>query len=309
MLYGHSQPHVRYVGPPITPRCLVQANGVAYPEFRVPNPVEIRHELSNWAKLKLTPRDLLQALHRARERIAKAGNFIFTMGNTYINDLLLLEWNNTNIATLGDATGVRGSSTAGSLYVALHTAQPSAASDQTSNEATFTGYARVGAARNSGGWTVSTVQVSNTAAITFAQNTGSDQTVTHFSVGVASSSTSLMLRYGPLVASGATWLPVTCNDAAGDTLVIPSNPFSVNDAIVFQAAYDGSLPTGITAGTVYYVKTSSSNTITISTTVGGSTLDITAVGSGVCIKAKPLTVRGGIDAVQFAASTLVSKLG
>ena len=31
-------------------------------------------------------------------------------GNTFENDLLLLLFNNTNIANLGDATGLRGSS-------------------------------------------------------------------------------------------------------------------------------------------------------------------------------------------------------
>lgn len=37
-------------------------------------------------------------------------------GNTFENDLLLLIFNNTDAALIGDATGLRGSSTAGSLY-------------------------------------------------------------------------------------------------------------------------------------------------------------------------------------------------
>jgi hypothetical protein len=45
-----------------------------------------------------------------------------SLGNTSENDLLLLLFNNTNWANLGDATGLRGSSTAGSFYVSLHTA-------------------------------------------------------------------------------------------------------------------------------------------------------------------------------------------
>ena len=51
-------------------------------------------------------------------------------GNTFENDLLLLIFNNTNIANLGDATGIRGSSAAGSLYLALHTTDPGEAGDQ-----------------------------------------------------------------------------------------------------------------------------------------------------------------------------------
>ena len=59
-------------------------------------------------------------------------------GNTFENDLLLLVFNNTNAANIGDATGLRGSSTAGSLYVSLHTADPGEAGDQTTDEITYT---------------------------------------------------------------------------------------------------------------------------------------------------------------------------
>jgi hypothetical protein len=46
------------------------------------------------------------------------------LSDTFENDLMLLVFNNTNCADVGDATGLRGSSTAGSLYIALHTADP-----------------------------------------------------------------------------------------------------------------------------------------------------------------------------------------
>lgn len=39
-------------------------------------------------------------------------------------------------------------------YVSLHTGDPGEAGDQTTNEATYAGYARVAVARDSGGWTV-----------------------------------------------------------------------------------------------------------------------------------------------------------
>lgn len=250
-------------------------------------------------------RDLVKSVAR---KVRKLANFLFSMGNAYETALLTLEFNNTNLATVGDATGLRGSSTAGSFYIGLHTADPGEAGDATTSEATFTGYARIAVARSSGGWTVSGNSVTNAAAITFAQNTGSDQTVGFFSIsaGTDGAGSEVITRYGPLIASGATWLPFTAK--TDDTITIPSNPFSVDDRIVLAAAYDGTLPTGTTQGTIYWVKTSSGNDITISTTQGGSAVDVTAVGSGVCIKAKPLAVRGGIDAVQFAASTLVCKI-
>ena len=44
--------------------------------------------------------------------------------DTFENALLLLMFNNSNIANVGDATGIRSSTAAGSLYFSLHTADP-----------------------------------------------------------------------------------------------------------------------------------------------------------------------------------------
>lgn len=87
------------------------------------------------------------------------------------------------------------------LFVALHTADPGEAGDQTTNEATYTGYARVSVARDSSGWTHSGNQASNTAEITFPECTGGSNTITHVSVGLATSGTSQILYKGALTAS------------------------------------------------------------------------------------------------------------
>lgn len=118
--------------------------------------------------------------------------------NTFENEILLLIFNNTNIALIGDATGLRGSSTAGSLYVALHTADPGEAGTQDTNEATYTNYARVAIARTSGGFTVSGDTVTNAAVVTFPQSGGVTNTITHFSFGVASSGTTKIILSGAL---------------------------------------------------------------------------------------------------------------
>lgn len=71
------------------------------------------------------------------------------------NGILDLIFRNANaLANVGDATGLRGSSTAGSLYIALHTADPGATGNQTTSEATYTSYARVGVVRSNSGWTL-----------------------------------------------------------------------------------------------------------------------------------------------------------
>lgn len=121
--------------------------------------------------------------------------------NTYENQLLLLIFNNTDISLIGDATGVRGSTVAGSLYVSLHTADPGEAGDQTTSEATYTSYARVAVARSAGGWTVVANGVDNTAAISFPQCTGGSNTITHFGVGASASAAGKLLYKGVLGAS------------------------------------------------------------------------------------------------------------
>jgi len=121
--------------------------------------------------------------------------------NALETGLLLLLFNNTNFALIGDATGLRGSTTAGSLEVSLHTADPGEAGDQTTSEATYTGYARVTVARSGAGWTVSGNAVTNAAITAFPACTGGTNTVTHFGVGTAHTSTGVLLNSGPLNAS------------------------------------------------------------------------------------------------------------
>ena len=136
--------------------------------------------------------------------------------NTFENSLLLLLFNNTTISDIGDATGLEGSATAGSLYVALHTADPGEAGSQVTSEATYTGYARVAVARSGAGWTVAANAVSNAAAITFGENTATSNTLTHFSVGVASAGASVALYTGALTAELVCGVGVTPAFAIGE---------------------------------------------------------------------------------------------
>ncbi len=129
-----------------------------------------------------------------------------SLSNAAETDLLSLLFKNTTWAGMGDTTGIVGSGAAGSLYVALHTADPGEAGDQTTSEATFTSYARVAVVRSGSGWTVSGNTVSNAAAITFPTCTGGSNTITHFSVGKASSGAGEILISGALTNSVAVSL-------------------------------------------------------------------------------------------------------
>jgi hypothetical protein len=137
-------------------------------------------------------------------------------GNTFESDLLALIFNNTDAALVGDATGLRGSSTAGSLYVSLHTGDPGEGGNQTTSEAAYTSYARVAVARSGAGWTVSGNAVSNAALVQFPQCTGGSETLTHFAVGTASSGAGKVLYKGALSASLAVSSGIQPQFGAGD---------------------------------------------------------------------------------------------
>lgn len=122
-------------------------------------------------------------------------------------DLIFL---NTNIANLGDATGVRGSAAAGSLFVSLHSADPGEAGTQSTSEVSYTGYARATVARSGAGFTRTGNSISPAANIDFGACTAGSVTATHFGIGVASSGATLLLYKGaisPTIAISAGVTP------------------------------------------------------------------------------------------------------
>lgn len=127
-------------------------------------------------------------------------------GNTFENDWLKLIFNATAIANIADNAA---SSPLTVLYGSLHTADPGEAGDQTTNEATYTSYARVTIARTTGGWTVTANSVSPAANVDFPAATGGTNTITHFAVGTAISGAGKLLYSGTVtpnisVSSGVT---------------------------------------------------------------------------------------------------------
>jgi hypothetical protein len=95
-------------------------------------------------------------------------------GNTTEADFIAFVFNATAMPSYGS-----------NLSVSLHTADPGEGGTLATNEADYTGYARVSVARDSGGWTCSSNQASNTAEITFPECTGGTNTITHVAVGTA----------------------------------------------------------------------------------------------------------------------------
>jgi hypothetical protein len=110
-------------------------------------------------------------------------------GNITENDLVKFMFNAVAMPSYG-----------ANLYLSLHTADPGEAGDQTTNEATYTSYARIAVARDNTGFTVSGNQSVNAALLQFPQCTGGTNTITHIAIGTAASGAGQILYSGALGA-------------------------------------------------------------------------------------------------------------
>lgn len=125
------------------------------------------------------------------------------------NAFLKLIFQGIAIAGLADNAA---SSPITTLYLSLHTADPldTALNGQSTNETTYTGYARVAVSRNSGGWTITGNSVSPAANIEFGTCTAGTATITHAGIGTASTGNGQMLYSGaisPPISVGVGVIP------------------------------------------------------------------------------------------------------
>lgn len=135
--------------------------------------------------------------------------------NVFENGLLSLIFQNANYANVGDATGLRGSSTAGVFYVSVHTATPGEGGSQNTNEAAYTNYARQSVARNSSKWDVASGVASNHDAITFPQSGSGPESETFIGIGSDVSGSGNLFLYGALTATLVVNNLITPNIQAG----------------------------------------------------------------------------------------------
>lgn len=137
--------------------------------------------------------------------------------NFFEDDLLDLIFTNVAAPNVGDAGGLQPSVAPGSFFVSLMSALPAeTVSDQTTNEPTYTPYARQGVVRTVAGWTVAAGLVDNDAAITYASVTAGSTTVSHFGLGFAVSGVGFLSMVGVLTAPLAVSNGITPEFAAGD---------------------------------------------------------------------------------------------
>ena len=126
--------------------------------------------------------------------------------NNFDASLLELLFNANPIANVADNAAT---SPLTNLYVSLHTASPGVSGNQTTNEAAYTGYARVTVARTTGGWTITGESASPSATISFPTATGGSETETYMGIGSAATGNGNLYYFGTIspniaVTSGVT---------------------------------------------------------------------------------------------------------
>lgn len=165
---------------------------------------------------------------------------------------------------------------------------------ETPAEPSGNGYARVPIGTSQFANAAASNSIANTAAITFAQATGSWGDIIGFGIWDAASSGNLLRK--TYAVSGA-WFTFT--GVASDTITAPGSALSNTNRVVLIALPGSSLPTGATQGTLYYVISASGDTFQISLTSGGAAVNLTATGGGRVARVIPTTVGNG-DIPSFA---------
>lgn len=218
-------------------------------------------------------------------------------GNTWLNDVAKLLFNATAVANIADNAA---SSPLTSLFASLHTADPGAAGSQTTSETAYTNYARQAVARTSGGFTVSTVNITLAAQVNFPAGATTDtDVISFFGIGTLVSGAGKLLYSGPI----GTYQGLGTALAATDFLTVPEITGVANtNRIAVFAGPSGVLPAGLSSGTLYFAIGVSGNQLQLSTTSGGSAVNITADGEFLAFKVTPITMGGGL-AVTPALTT------
>lgn len=220
----------------------------------------------------------------------------------YIGDYLNLVFKNVSggsVAAIG--SGLPVSVTAGSLYLSLHTADPGVGGSQTTSEAAYTGYARQAVARGAG-FTVASPSVALAAQANFPACTAGSEIETHWGIGTALTGAGNLLYSG---AIGSSQGEFTALSATGILTLPGITGLAVGDRVSCYALPGESLPSGITSGTLYYVKTiASTDQVTLSATSGGAALTLTTDGGGWCFRHSLLNVNAGVSPSLTTGTTL-----
>lgn len=148
-------------------------------------------------------------------------------------------------------------------------------------------------------------QKANDAAVTFPANSGSNQDVIAY--GIYTASTAGTLRAIGLLDDDA---PIVGTADTADLITTQSVHGLVADQRVFVLAAPGmAIPTGLSENTAYFVLASGLTTTAfkLSTSSGGSAVDVTAGGAALFIPYKAKTIAGSATP-EMAIGTIVMQI-
>lgn len=163
-------------------------------------------------------------------------------------------------------------------HIGVHTlTDPGTGTNANSGEATGGSppYARVAVTWGA----AASEQKANTGALTIDVPSGTYGFFTYWNASTGN--TSNYRGYAPFGGSSAikgfgTVDPTLTNDQ----LFAPAHGMSDGDRVMLFNVFGGTIPVGLTEGSVYYVVSSATNTFKVSTTLAGAAVDLTAVGNG-----------------------------
>jgi len=208
----------------------------------------------------------------------------------------------------GAGSQLRISTTPGTLSAALHTASPGYGGSMSTNEISYTGYGRLSFARaNTGVFAYNASpfpNMSNVADLTFGAYTGGTGGGARFwSLGLGSAGAEDVLYFAPIQLTDVKpfVVPDLATDAtlANNDIVAPAHGLASGDQVNFIAAGGASIPAGLVEGTWYFVIATglTTDTFRVSTTLGGSAVDITGKGAGYWAKALEMVVGASTEPV------------
>lgn len=184
------------------------------------------------------------------------------------------------------------------FYIKLHVGEPgengtsNAATDTTRKAITFAAAASGSIASNAdGSW-----------ADYDAGGAGLTETLTHWSGWDADPAGNCLVT-GAL-GGGA---PQPCTAATSDIVTCPAHGMADGDRVEFFAEAGGAIATGLSAGTLYFVRDSATDTFKVALTSGGAAVDVTASGKMVLRKVVPKIVNDG-DVVTVSSGQLTVTL-
>ena len=140
-----------------------------------------------------------------------------SISNATENALMLLIFNATAWANYADNAA---SSPQTDIAIALATGDPGEAGTMSTNEASYTSYARTNVARSGSGWTVTNNSVSPAANIDAPTGTGGSGTISYFSAGKTGGGAVAILMSGPVTPNVASGNGVTPRLTTASTLTI-----------------------------------------------------------------------------------------